>query len=451
MRPIASRALRAAVVVVLALWSGFGVRSAAAVDILSVTSPKGIAAWLVRDASVPAISVSFAFRAGSADDPPGKEGRAEMTASLMDEGAGDLDSQSFQRRLEETAVSLRFSASRDYFRGAMRTLSENRDEAFRLLALALDKPRFDAEPVERIRAQLVSVLDDETEDPRVVAGHTLFEAMFPDHAYGRPPRGTIATVKTLTVNDLRDFQRGYLARDNLMIGVVGDIAPDELARRLDALFGSLPAKSARRDIAPAKPVAAGRVIVVDRAIPQSVVLFAESGIARDDPDWYAAYIVNRILGGGGFASRLTEEVREKRGLAYSVYSYLNPLDYAPLVVGGVATANARVAESLRLIRAEWRRMAESGPTEKELDAAKTYINGSFPLQFDSSRNIADMLVEIQASKLGTDYIARRPKLIDAVTLDDAKRVARRLLDADKLTVVVVGKPEGIASTPPGAP
>jgi len=233
--------------------------------------------------------------------------------------------------------------------------------------------------------------------------------------------------------------------------VVGDIAPDELARRLDALFGSLPAKGARRDIAPAKPVAAGRVIVVDRAIPQSVVLFAESGIARDDPDWYAAYIVNRILGGGGFASRLTEEVREKRGLAYSVYSYLNPLDYAPLVVGGVATANARVAESLRLIRAEWRRMAESGPTEKELDAAKTYINGSFPLQFDSSRNIADMLVEIQASKLGTDYIARRPKLIDAVTLDDAKRVARRLLDADKLTVVVVGKPEGIASTPPGAP
>ena len=448
MRSMASRALRAAAVVVLALWSGFGVRPAAAVDILSVTSPNGITAWLVRDASVPAISVSFAFRAGSADDPPGKEGRAEMTASLMDEGAGDLDSQAFQRRLEEIAASLLFSASRDYFRGAMRTLSANRDEAFRLLALALNKPRFDAEPVERIRAQLVSVLDDETEDPQAVAGHTLFRAMFPDHAYGRPPRGTIATVKTLTVNDLRDFQRVHLARDNLFVGVVGDIAPDELARRLDELFGGLPARSARRDIAPAKPAASGRVTVVEQAIPQSIVLFAEPGIARDDPDWYAAYIVNRILGGGGFASRLTEEVREKRGLAYSVYSYLNPMRYAPLIFGGVATANARVAESLRLIRAEWRRMAEDGPTEKELDAAKTYINGSFPLQFDSSRNIADMLVSIQRDGLGIDYIARRPKLIDAVTLEDAKRVARRLFDDDKLTVVVVGKPEGIASTAP---
>jgi zinc protease len=275
--------------------------------------------------------------------------------------------------------------------------------------------------------------------------------MFPGHPYGRPPRGTIATVKGLTADDLRRFQRTYLARDNLLVGVVGDIAPDELARRLDELFADLPAKSARRAIAPAKPGAAGRTIVIDRDIPQSVVLMAEPGIARTDPDWYAAYIVNRILGGGGFASRLTEEVREKRGLAYSVYSYLNPLDYAPLIVGGVATANARVAESLRLIRAEWRRMADSGPTEQEMQAAKTYINGSFPLQFDSSRNIADMLVEIQASKLGVDYIERRPKLIDAVTLDQAKRVARRLFDADRLTVVVVGRPAGVVSTPPGTP
>lgn len=450
MHPAASRACRA-VVVALALWTGFAIRAATAVEIVPVTSAKGITAWMVRDASVPAISLSFAFRAGSADDPVGKEGLAEMTASLMDEGAGDLDSQAFQRRLEDIAASLRFSAARDYFRGALRTLSANRDEAFRLLALSLAKPRFDAEPVERIRAQLLSVLDDETEDPRVVAGHALFEAMFPAHPYGRPPRGTIATVKALTADDLRRFQRSYLARDNLLVGVVGDITPDELARRLDELFGDLPAKSAPRALTPAKPAAAGRTIVVQRDIPQSIVLMAEPGIARTDPDWYAAYIVNRILGGGGFASRLTEEVREKRGLAYSVYSYLNPLEQAPLIVGGVATANARVAESLGLIRAEWRRMAQGGPTEEEMQSAKTYINGSFPLQFDSSRNIADMLVEIQASKLGIDYIGRRPKLIDAVTLDQAKRVARRLFDAGRLTVVVVGKPEGVSSTPPGTP
>ena len=444
--PLSIRRLRRAVALVLFAVAGLAALPAAALEITPVRSKSGIVAWLVQDRTVPVISVSFAFRAGAAYDPEGKEGRAEMTAGLLDEGAGELDSQAFQRRLEEIAASIRFTASQDYFRGTIRTLSENRDEAFRLLALALNQPRFDAEPVERIRAQIVSILKDDLEEPRTIAARTWFAAMFPDHPYGRPERGTIESVGRIGVDDLRALVNRYLARDTLLIGVVGDIAPEELARRLDDVFGALPAKAERPAIPRAAPEAAGRVIVVEKAIPQSVVVFGQTAIARDDPDWYAAYIMNRVLGGGGFFSRLNEEVREKRGLAYSVYSYLNPLEHASLILGGVATANARVADSLRVIRAEWRRMAEQGLRAEELESAKTYINGSFPLQLDSSRRIADILVSIQLDELGIDYIDRRPDLINAVTLEDVKRVARRILDADKLTVVVVGEPVGVVAT-----
>jgi zinc protease len=416
-----------------------------AMPVEKVTSPGGITAWLVRDTSVPVISVSFSFAAGAAMDPEGKEGRAEMVASTMDEGAGDLDSQGFQGKLEEISASLRFSAGRERFTGALRTLSARRDEAFGLLRLALTAPRFDEEPVGRIRAQLVSSLQRKAHDPDHIAGRAFIAAAFPDHPYGRPSDGTIESLARIAPDDLREFVKKYLARDVLHIGVVGDITGDELAKRLDRVFGALPAKAEPFTVPEVEPRGAGERIVIERNIPQSVVMFGQKGLRRDDPDWYAAYVMNRILGGGGFSSRLTEEVREKRGLAYSVYSYLNPYERSALIMGGTATQNARVAESLRIIRAEWRRMAEEGVTGEELAQTKTYINGSFPLRLDSSRRIASMLTTIQVEELGIDYIERRPELINKVTAADVRRVAQRLLRDSELLVVVVGKPEGLAT------
>jgi zinc protease len=414
-----------------------------AANIERVTSPGGITAWLVRDTSVPVIAVDFAFRAGAVMDPAGKEGRAEMTASTMDEGAGDLDSQAFQAKLEALAASLRFNAGRERFTGQLRTLAARRDGAFELLRLALTAPRFDAEPVARIRAQLVSGLRSKAHDPDFIAGQAFTAAAFPDHPYGKPSDGTAESLAAITADDLRGFVKKYLARDVLYISVVGDITAAELAGRLDTVFGKLPAKAEPFTVAETAPKGAGSQIVIERNIPQSVVMFGQKGLKRDDPDWYAAYVMNRILGGGGFYSRLTEEVREKRGLAYSVYSYLNPYDRAAMIMGGTATQNARVAESLRIIKAEWKRMADQGVTEKELAATKTYINGSFPLRLDSSRRIAGMLTSIQVQDLGIDYIQRRPELIDKVTVADIRRVAKRLLDSEKLLVVVVGKPAGL--------
>lgn len=418
-----------------------------AVKIERVISPGGIEAWFVRDTSVPIVSMSFALDGGAALDPTGKGGLADMVSGLLDEGAGELDSQAFQAALEDISASISFSAGRDRFTGSVRMLSRSRAEAFRLLRLAVGAPRFDPEPVERIRSQLVASLLAGQENPRRIAGRTWFRTVFPDHPYGRPVAGTLDTVKAITADDLRGFVKRRFTRDRLVIGIVGDITAEEIRRRLDEIFGALPNKAITADIPEASLQGAGRVIVVRKPIPQSVVVFGQPGIKRDDPDYYAAYVLNHVLGGGGFSSRLTEEIREKRGLVYSVYSYLNPMDRAGLIMGGLGTKNARVAKSLEIVRAEWERIARDGIDATELDQAKTYINGSFPLRLDSSQRIAGMLVAIQVHRLGIDYIDRRAQLINAVTDADIRRVARRLFDVGKLTVVVVGDPKGLESTP----
>ena len=421
---------------------------AAAIEVQRVVSPGGIEAWLVEDHSNPIISLDMTFRGGAALDPVGKEGLANLVSGLIDEGAGDLDSQAFQGRLQDLSIGLSFSTGLDTFSGDLKTLTENRDTAFELLRLALNEARFDEEPIARIRSQILAGLARDSENPRVIVRRTLNKMLFPEHAYGRPVSGTTESVTGLTVKDLRRFTAERFARDVLVVGVVGDITANDLARLLDETFLGLPATAASVDLTDTTPSGKGGVVVVEKDLPQSVVVFGHEGIERADPDYYTAYVVNYILGGGGFSSRLYQEIREKRGLAYSVYTYLNPLDRAALVVGGVATQNERVSESLDLIRAEWRRMAEDGPSEEELRDAKIYLTGSFPLRFSSSGRISGMLIGMQLNYLGIDYLDRRNALIEAVTLDDARRVATRLYDADKLTVIVVGRPEGVTATRP---
>jgi zinc protease len=420
--------------------------SAGAVEVKRVVSPGGIEAWLVEDHSNPIISLDLAFRGGAALDPEGKAGLAHMVASTIDEGAGDLDSQSFQGQLDDLSIRLSFDASLDQFSGSLRTLTENHKLAFEMLRLALSQPRFDEEPVERIRAQILTGLSREEQDPNSIVRKTIRKLFFPAHAYGKPVSGSPETVAALTVEDLRGFVAQRFGRDQLVIGVVGDILPGDLARLLDETFMVLPAKAGPRGLDEVQPAGSGELIVIDKDIPQSVVAFGHGGIKRDDPDYYAAYVVNYVLGGGSFSSRLYEEVREKRGLAYSVYSYLGPMDFSALVMGGVATQNARVAESLQLIRQEWQRMAEEGPTAEELSNAKTYLTGSFPLRLTSTGAVAGMLVGMQLADLGIDYLDRRNDFIEAVDLEDARRVARRIYQADELSVVVVGRPEGVTPT-----
>ena len=434
----------AAFVLVLALT--LATTPASAADVTRVVSPGGIEAWLVEEHAIPILSLKAAFRGGATLDADGREGLANMASGLLDEGAGDYDSQAFQTRLEDLAIRLGFDAGLDTFTASLKTLSENTDEAFALLRLALTAPRFDAEPVERIRGQIQVNLARQAEDPDRIVARTWFDEAFPGHPYGRPVHGTPESVAAIGTDDLRAFVAAQIARDRLVIGVVGDITAQRLGALLDATFGALPDTGAALDVADAVPAAAGRVIVVERDIPQSIAVFGHAGLARDDPDYYAAYVMNHILGSGGFTSRLTNEVREKRGLAYGVYSYLSPMDHAALYMGRVATENGAVAESLDIIRAEFARMRDFGVSAAELGDAKTYLTGSFPLRLDSNGKIAGLLVGIQLEDLGIDYIDRRNGYIETVTLDDVNRVARELLTPDDLQVVVVGKPVGLETT-----
>ena len=421
--------------------------AASALDIQEVTSPGGVKAWLVEDHSNPILTLSFSFVGGESSDPVGKEGRARLVSGLLDEGAGELDSTAFQQALTEDSITLRFNSRIDRFSGELVTLTETRERAVELLRAALTEPRFDPEPVERIRAQVLASLRSDLQNPRSIASRAWWGASFEGHPYGRPGDGSLESVAAVTVDDLKDFVASTFARDRLVVAAVGDIDAATLATLLDRVFGALPAAGAAVPAPDTAPKADGHTYLVEAAIPQSVVVFGHTGIAREDPDWYAASLLNEIMA-GGFGSRLTAEIREKRGLVYGVYAYLLPLDHAPLIMGGLATQNARVAESIRILREEWRRIAEEGPSEAELADARAYLLGSFPLRLVDSNGTAAVLMGLQESDLPIDYLDQREAHYRAVTMDDMKRVARRLYRPDQLTVVVVGTPEGVAATAP---
>lgn len=413
--------------------------AAAVVDIKRVKSPGGIEAWLVEDHSIPLIAMRFAFPGGAATDPDGKAGRANLVASLIDEGAGDLTSRDFQRKLSELAARLSYSAGKDWFSGRFQTLSRNRNESFNLLKLSLTRPRFDAEPVARIRNQIAVGIKRNDQNPQRRASRAWIKLMLGDHNYARPTQGRLGTLQAITTDDLKSFVAERLVRKGLKIAVVGDITPDELARRLDEIFGALPQQGAELKIPEAAPKRDGGLAFVQMNIPQTVIQFGLEGIKRHDKDFIPAFMMNYILGGGGFTSRLTREIRVKRGLTYSVYSYLRALDKAAFFVGGASTRADRAAETVKLIRAELAKMAEQGMTPAELTEAKTYLVGSYPLRFDTNSKIASQLLGIQMDRLGIDYVTKRNGLIEAVTISDIKRVAKRLLKPGALKFAIVGK------------
>ena len=433
----------------LALTSLSASPSRAAAKIQRLVSPGGIEAWFVQDATVPLLAMEYAFGGGAAQDPAAKAGVANMVASLLDEGSGDMDSKTYHERLDRRAIELSFSASRDTFRGSLRMLKENKDEAFDLLRSALIAPRFDPADVERIRNQVMSSLRRDSTNPTSLAGKKFLEVAYGDHPYGRPANGTLDSVPAITIADMRDYVTRVIGKDMLRIAVVGDVDPDTLGKLLDKTFGGL---QARTNLAPVAEIAAAKPpqrAFIPLDVPQTVVTFGGPGIMRHDPDFMPAYVVNHILGGGGLSSRLYREVREKRGLAYSVYESLLWMDRSALFIGNTGTRADRAGETIEAIEQEIRRIAEEGPTQKELDDAKSYLKGSQMLALDTSSKLAQALLQYQLDKLPIDYIEKRNGYVDAVTLEDARRVSKRLWGQGLLTVVVGRTPQ--ASAQPAGP
>jgi zinc protease len=425
---------------------------AAAMSIQRVVGDSGVEAWLVEDHSLPVVSLRFAFAGGAALDPAGKDGTAAMAAALLDEGAGPYDNVAYRHRLDDLAAELRFSAGHDEFDGSLRVLAGNLKETAELLRLALSEPHFADEPIARVRGETVAMLERQARNPRSLAGRLWMRDAFEHHPYGRDTAGSAKTVAAIAHAELADFAARQFRRKGLVIGVVGDVTPGELSGLIDRVFGGLPAGDGPGEpdtvIPEAKPADDGALVVSRAAVPQSVVTFGQTGPKRDDPDWYAAYVLNEILGGANFRGRLMKEIREKRGLAYGVSTELMPYRHAGLILGTVATENRRVGESIALVRSEWQRMHDEGPSEAELRDAKAYLSGAFPLSLDSTQRIAGLLVRIQSDRLGIDYLDRRAGLIAGVTLDQARAVARRLFDPARLSFAVVGDPADLNSTRP---
>jgi zinc protease len=421
---------------------------ARATTIERVVSPGGIEAWLVREPSLPLVALNFAFLGGANEDPAGKPGVGNMAASLLDNGAGELDAKAFQEQVEENAVQLRFWVSRDYLNGSIRLLRDRQDKSVNLLRLALNQPRFDADEIERGRAQIMAALRRETTNPTSIASKTWWKIAFADHPYGQPESGSLESVPTITADDLKTYAQRVLTRGNLKVAAVGDIDAAAFGQMLDHVFGALPATGKLSALPNLPPRAIGQRTVVQLDVPQSVVYMGGVGMTRKDPDFLPAYVVNHILGGGSFTSRLYNEVREKRGLAYGVYSYLLTLRHSALLMASTQASADQTGQALELIETEIRRMVDSGPTADELANAKAYLKGSYALNFDTSSKIANLLLQIQLDDLGIDYIDRRNGLIDAITLDDVRRAAKRLADGG-MFVTVVGRPKQLGSKDSG--
>ena len=416
-----------------------------AFNVETVTSPGGIKAWLVHDKGIPLIAMNFAFRGGSTLDPPGKEGTVNFITGMMDEGAADFDSAAFQKARDQLSFKMSFDAGRDEFEGSFQTLSRNADASFELLRKVITAPRFDAEPMERVRRQFLLSVQGQLEDPERIASAAWMKLALPGDAYSRETEGTPGSIAAITANDLHQAHDRLFNRKTLQVAVVGDIDAAGLGKLLDHVFGGLP-EGSEPPALPLPKLAEGPILkVIPRDIPQSVILFGHGGIERDDPDFIAAYIMTEILGSGSFGSRLTTEIRERRGLTYGVAAGLAPMRRVGLFLGSLGTRNEKAGEALSLVRQELKRMAELGPTSQELDEAKTYLMGSFALRFSTNAAIASQLLGYEQENLGIDYVTTRNARVAAVTLDEVKTQARRLLHGDKLIVTVVGKPDGLTN------
>jgi zinc protease len=430
--------IRAVVAAVLAL----AVPAWAEIPIQEVTSPGGIKAWLVEDHNIPFTALEIQFKGGTSLEAPDKRGVINLMTATLEEGADEMDSKAFAEARDALAAGITFDSGSDSVGISAKFLTENRDQGVELLRAALVNPRFDQEAVDRVREQVLSNLRSNEKDPGTIASDKLDALTFGDHPYATNGDGTIETVTKLTRDDVLAAHKAAIARDRVFVAAAGDITAEELGKLLDRLLGDLPATGAPQ---PGKApwLLTGGTTVVDFPTPQSTVFFGQVGISRDDPDFFPAFILNEVIGGGRFTARLMSEVREKRGLTYGIGTYLVGLEHSDMLLGQFSASNDKVAEAIEVVKDEWARLGTEGVTPEELEATKTYLTGSYPLRFDGNGPIASILVGMQMDAMPIDYVTTRNARIEAVTMEDLKRVAARLFQPEALHFVVVGQPEGM--------
>ena len=410
-----------------------------ATTVTEVRSQKGLSAWLVKEHSIPFIAMEIRFKGGATLDRDGKRGAIYFMSALMNEGAGELDSSEFSAEMERLAIKLDFEVYQDSLSISVKFLAENKDEAIDFLKMAFLEPRFDSEPIEKIRNQIISVLGSNSKDPNKIASKVFFQKSFPNHLYGSGKEGSIETVSSINREDILNAYSDIFNQNEIFISAVGDITEGELESLIDKVFGDIPANGDASGLKAEYRLSGGNTIF-DFDTPQSVVIFGQKGIKRADKDFFPAYVLNHILGGAGFGSKLMQELREKNGLTYGISTYLVNWENADLLLGQFSSSNDTAFKAVNMVKDVWKKLVSDGVSSEELEDAKTFLTGAYPLRFDGNSRIAKILVGMQIQGLSVNYIRNRNQKINDVSLEDLKRVASRLLIEDELHFVIVGRP-----------
>jgi len=410
-----------------------------ATAITEIKAFDGVKAWLVEEHSIPFVTLEIRFKGGATLDRVGKRGSVYFMSALLNEGADDLDASAFAMEMERLAVELDFNVYQDSLSISFKFLTENKNDSINLLKKALTKPRFDQEPIERVRDQVLSILKSNAKDPRKIASKVFFENVFGSHPYGSMKDGNLQSVLSLNREDILNAYHDVFNRNQIFISAVGDITPKELRDLLNEVVEEIPANPVKITDQVIYKLPGGNT-VIDFDTPQSVTIFGHGGIKRTDKDFFSAYVLTHILGGSGFGSRLMTELREKNGLTYGVSAYLASWEKADLILGQFASSNNTVMEAISIVRKEWAALAERGVTADQLQDAKTFLTGAYPLRFDGNSRIARILVGMQSQGLPIDYIRTRNAKVNSVTIEDIKRVSTRILKEKNLYFVIVGRP-----------
>lgn len=402
---------------------------------------RGARVYFVQNRDLPMLDASVDFPAGAGFDTREKSGTANMTAHMLRLGSEGLDEDEIARRLADIGAQLsgRFDADRAGV--GVRTLSsaKERTAALEILSRILARPQFPASVLEREKVRLIGALKEADTKPDTIASRTFSRAVYPTHPYGLRASGEPETVARITRDDLAAFHRSHYTVGRAIVAIIGDVTREEATAIAETLTAGLPDTDAA---APALPPVAELPAATERWVShhatQSHILMGSPGMRRDDPDYFALLVGNHVLGGGGFTSRLTEEVRQKRGLAYSAYSYFTPmLREGPFIVG-MQTEGSQAKNALDIVRKTVAEFVAAGPTAKELAAAKKNIIGGFPLRIDSNRKIHEYLAVIGFYRLPLTYLDDFTKKVEAVTAEQVKASFQRRIDPNRMVTVVVG-------------
>ncbi len=416
----------------------FTFKQTLAIEFEELKTNKGITFWFIKDTSLPLVSLSFSFRGGSFLDPKNKMGATNLMTSLLDEGTDNFKANDFKLSLRENGVKISFSTEKNKIDGTFQVVSSQVQEGFWLLSEAINKPLFKPEEIEKIKKQIIASIKIDQSDIQTQASEKFNQTFFKKSKLSRNIKGTINSIKKISRKDIFDMHKMNFTKDNLVIGLAGDIDSNAAKKYIDYVFGELPQLGERRQIPKFKKLAKGQNFF-KMETPQSTVIFGQRGISRKDQDYFAIRVLNYVLGGGGFQSRLYKEIREESGLVYSIYSYLVPFENDGIIIGGFQTRNETVNETISKVKVEWEKIKNNGISPRELRDAKTYYKGSFSRNFTSTISIASLLKIVQYYNLGKDYFNKRSEIIDGLKLRDVNNLASKLFEKNDLFFMIVGK------------